>query len=170
MWSCLSFFVYIRLKCCTQHASKFGKLSSGHRTGKDQSSCQAQRKAMPENVQSTTQLHSSHMLVKVMLKILQARLHQYVNHKLPDVQAGFRKGRGMRDLIANISWIIKKARQFQNKIIPSGPITSWQIDGGKWKQWQMFFFFSWAPKSLQMVTAAMKLKDACFLEEKLWAT
>ena len=49
---------------------------------------------------------------KVMLKILQARLQQYVNHELPDVQAGFRKGRGTRDQIANIHWIIKKAREF----------------------------------------------------------
>ena len=47
---------------------------------------------------------------KVMLKILQARLQQYVNHELPDVQAGFRKGRGTRDQVANIHWIIKKAR------------------------------------------------------------
>ena len=47
---------------------------------------------------------------KVMLKILQARLQQYVNHELPDVQAGFRKGRGTRDQIANIHWIIEKAR------------------------------------------------------------
>ena len=51
-----------------------------------------------------------------MLKILQARLQQYVNHKLPDVQAGFRKGRGTRDQIAIIRWIIKKAREFQKKI------------------------------------------------------
>ena len=51
-------------KCCTQYASKFGKLSSGHRTGKGQFSFQSQRKAMPNNVQTTTQLHSSHMLVK----------------------------------------------------------------------------------------------------------
>ena len=65
-------------KCCTQYASKFGKLSSGHRTGKDQFSFQSQRKAMPKNVQTTAQLHSSHAS-KVMLKILQARLHQYVN-------------------------------------------------------------------------------------------
>ena len=49
---------------------------------------------------------------KVMLKILQARLQQYVNCELPDVQAGFRKGRGTRDLIANIRWIIKKAKEF----------------------------------------------------------
>ena len=53
---------------------------------------------------------------KVMLKILQARLQQHVSHKLPDVQAGFRKGRGTRDQIANIHWIIEKAREFQ-KII-----------------------------------------------------
>ena len=51
-----------------------------------------------------------------MLKILQARLQQYVNHELPDGQAGFRKGRGTRDQIANIRWIIKKAREFQENI------------------------------------------------------
>ena len=51
-----------------------------------------------------------------MLKILQARLQQYVNHELPDIQAGFRKGRGTRDQIANIRWIIEKARQFQKSI------------------------------------------------------
>ena len=53
---------------------------------------------------------------KIMLKILQARLQQYVNRELPDVQAGFRKGRGGRDQIANICWIIKKARGFQKNI------------------------------------------------------
>ena len=53
---------------------------------------------------------------KVMLKILQARLQQYVNHELPDVQAGFRKGRGIRDQIANIRWIMEKAREFQKNI------------------------------------------------------
>ena len=52
---------------------------------------------------------------KVMLKILQARLQHYVNHELPDVQAGFRKGRGTRDQIANIQWIIEKAREYQKK-------------------------------------------------------
>ena len=51
-----------------------------------------------------------------MLKILQTRLQQYVNHELPDVQAGFRKGRGTRDQVANIGWIIKKAREFQKHI------------------------------------------------------
>ena len=53
---------------------------------------------------------------KVMLKIIQARLQQYVNHELSDIQAGFSKGRGTRDQIANIRWIIKKAREFQKNI------------------------------------------------------
>ena len=53
---------------------------------------------------------------KVMLKILQARLQQYVNCELPDVQAGFRKGRGTRDQIANTHWVIKKSREFQKNI------------------------------------------------------
>ena len=61
---------------------------------------------IPKNVQTTTQLHSSHKLV--MLKILQARLQQYVNCELPDVQAGFRKGRGSTNQVANIRWIIRK--------------------------------------------------------------
>ena len=245
-----------------------------------------------------------------MLKILQARLHQYVNRELPDVQAGFRKGRGTRDQIANIRWIMEKAREFQKniyfcftdyakafdyvdhnklwkilkemgipdhltsllrnlhagqeatvrtghgttdwlqigkgvrqgcilspcvfnlyaeyimrnagleeaqagikiagrninhlryaddttlmveseeelksllmkvkvesekvglklnirktKIMAAGLITSWEIDGKQWKQSQTLFFS--APKSLQMVTAAMKLKDAYSLEGKL---
>ena len=56
--------------------------------------------------------HSS----KVMLKILQARLQQYMNHELPDVQVGFRKGRGTRDQIANVRWIMEKAREFQKNI------------------------------------------------------
>ena len=66
---------------------------------------------MPKNAQTTAQLNSSH--TKVMLKILQARLQQYINRELPDVQIGFRKGRGTRDQCANICWIIEKARDFQ---------------------------------------------------------
>ena len=65
--------------------------------------------------QTTAQLHLSHAS-KVMLKILQARLQQYVNRELPDVQTGIRKGRGTRDQIANIGWIIEKAREFQENI------------------------------------------------------
>ena len=67
---------------------------------------------MPKNAQTTELSHAN----KVMLKILQARLQQYMNHELPDVQAGFRKDRGTRDQIANICWIMEKAREFQ-KII-----------------------------------------------------
>ena len=85
-------------KCCTQYVRKFGKLSSGHRTGKGQFSFPSQRKALPKNAQTTTQLHSSHTHYKVMLKILQARVEKYMNRELPNVQAGFRKGRGTRDL------------------------------------------------------------------------
>ena len=79
-------------------------------------SFQYQRKAMPKNAQTTAQLHSSHNAIKAMLKILQARLQQYVNRGLPDVQAGFRKGRGTRDEVADIHWIIKQAREFQKNI------------------------------------------------------
>ena len=61
---------------------------------------------------------------KVMLKILQASLHQYVNRELPDVQAGFRKDRGTRDQIANIHWIIEKARQFQKKHLLPASLTT----------------------------------------------
>ena len=77
-------------------------------------SFQSQRKAMTKSVYHTIALisHAS----KVMLKILQARLQQYVNCELPDVQAGFRKGRGTRDKIANIGWIIEKAREFRKNI------------------------------------------------------
>ena len=75
--------------------------TTGHRTGKGQFLFQSQRKAMQKNAQTTAQLHSSHSS-KVMLKILQVRLQQYLNCELPDVQAGFRKGIGTRDQIANI--------------------------------------------------------------------
>ena len=70
---------------------------------------------MPKNAQTTVQLHSSHAS-KVMLKILQVRLQQYVNGELPDVQAGFRKGRGTKYQIANIRWMTEKAREFQKNI------------------------------------------------------
>ena len=103
-------------KRCIQYASKFANLSSGHRMGKGQFSFQSQRKAMPKNAQTTAQLHSSLTVSKVMLKILQARLRQYMNRELPDVQAGFRKGRGARDQIVNIHWIKEKAREFQKNI------------------------------------------------------
>ena len=70
---------------------------------------------MPKNVQTSLIALISHAS-KVMLKILQARLQQYMNWEFPDAQAGFRKGRGTRDQIANIRWIIQKAREFQKNI------------------------------------------------------
>ena len=110
-------------KCCTQYASKFGKLSSGHRTGKGQFSFQSQRKAMPKNALTTAQTALISHASKVMLKILQARLQQYVNHELPDVQAGFRKGKETRDQISNIYLITEKAREFQKNMYFSLLIT-----------------------------------------------
>ena len=94
-----------------------GNLSSGHRTGKGQFSSQSQRKEMTRNIQTAAQLLLSHSLAKLkMLKILQARLQQYMKRELPDIQAGFRKGRGTRDQMANSRWIMEKAREFQKNI------------------------------------------------------
>ena len=108
--------------CFTQYASKFGKLSSGYGTGKAQFSFQSQ---------------ISHA-IKGMLKIFQARLQQYMNHELSDVQAGFRKGRGARDQITNLRWIIEKARVAEKKNIyfclltMPKPLTVWTtINCGK---------------------------------------
>ena len=70
---------------------------------------------MPKNVQTTAQLQLTSHVSKVVLKSLQARLQWYMNCELPDVQAGFRKGRETGDQIANIHWIIEKAREFQKK-------------------------------------------------------
>ena len=86
-------------KCCTQYASKFGKLSSGHRTRKGQFSFQSLRKT---NAKECSNYHTIALIShasNVMLKILQARLQQYVNRELPDVQTGFRKGRRNRHQI-----------------------------------------------------------------------
>ena len=89
------------LKCCTPYASKFGKLNSGHKTGKGV--------FIPIPKKANAKECSNHCTValishsgKVRLKIIQARFPQYVNRELPDVQAGFRKGRRIRDQIANI--------------------------------------------------------------------
>ena len=104
------------LKCCTQYDSKFGKLSSGRRTGKGQFSFQCQRRAMPKNVQTTIQLPSFHTLAELCSKSFKLGFSSMWTEKLLGVQAGFRKGRGTRDQIANIFWIIEKAREFQKNI------------------------------------------------------
>ena len=123
-------------KCCTQYASKFGKLSSGHRTGTPKKG----------NAKECSNYHTIALIShasKVVLKILQARLQQYVNHELPDVQAGLRKGRGTRDQIANIRWIIKKQESsgktstFALLTMPK-PLSVWiTINCGKfWNRWE----------------------------------
>ena len=102
--------------CCSQYTSKFGKLSSGHRTGKRSVFNPIPKKSNAKECLNYSTIALISHTSKVMLKILQARLQQYVNRELPDVQAGFRKDRGIRDQIANIRWIIKKAREFQKNI------------------------------------------------------
>ena len=105
-------------KCCTQYVSKFGKLSSGHRTGKGRLFILIPKKVNVEECSNYCTivliLHAS----QVMFKILQAMLHQYIYRELPDVQAGFRKGQR----ISNIYWIIggikeKRERENSRKII-----------------------------------------------------
>ena len=84
---------------------------------------------MPNNVQTTAKLHSSHVS-KVILKILQAMFQQYMNKEFPHVQAGFRKGRGTRDQIANIRWVTEKAKEYQKTSASAllnilNPLTVW---------------------------------------------
>ena len=89
-------------KYCTQYASKFGKLSNGHRTGKDSVFIPIPKKG---NAKECWNYHTVALISqasKVMFKILQARFQQYMNRELSDVQAAFRKGRGIKDQIANI--------------------------------------------------------------------
>ena len=102
-------------KCCTQYASKFGKLSSNHRTRKGEFSFQSLKKGNAKERWNYSTIALISQASKVMLKILQARLQQYMNREHPDVQAGFRKGRETRYQIANIHWIMTKAREFQKK-------------------------------------------------------
>ena len=102
-------------KCCTKLASKFGKLSSGHGTGKGVFIPIPKMGNAKECSNYGTVALISHAS-EVMLKILQVRLQQHVNQELPDAQAEFRKGRETRDQIANIHWIIEKARELQKNI------------------------------------------------------
>ena len=102
-------------KCCTQYASKFGKLSSGHKTGKGVF-IPIPKKGNDKQCSNYCTLALISHTSKAMLKIPQARLQQYMNGEFPDVQAGFRKGRGTRDQIANFCWIMEKAREFQKNI------------------------------------------------------
>ena len=120
-------------KCCTQYASKSGKCSSGHRTGKGQFSflfIPIPKKGKAKECSNYCTIALMSHTNKVMLKILQAKFQQYVNCELPDVQAGFRKGRGTRDQIANTHWIAEKAREFQKTstfalLTMPKPLTVW---------------------------------------------
>ena len=103
------------LKCYAQYVSEFETLNSGHRTGKCQFTIPKKGNAK-ECSNYCTLLLISHA-GKVMLKILIARPQQYTNQEHPDVKTGFSTDRGTRDEIANIHWIIKKAREFQKKKI-----------------------------------------------------
>ena len=102
-------------KCCTQYASKSGKLSSGHNWKRSVFIPIPKKGNAKECSYYSTIVVISHAS-KEMLKILQDRLQQYMNWELPDVQAGFRKGRRTRDQTANIRWIIEKAREFQKNV------------------------------------------------------
>ena len=95
---------------------QIGKLISGHRTGKKSTFIPIPKKGHTKECSNYRTIALISHASKTMLKILQARLQQYVNPKLPDVRAGFRKGRGTRDQIANICCIIEKPRKFQKNI------------------------------------------------------
>ena len=130
-------------------SSLFHCSSLFHRTGKSQVFF-----FIPILIKSSAKKYSNYCTIvlishasKVMLKIIQARLQQYVNNELPDVQAGFRKGRETRDQIANILWIVKKAREFQKKTNKHLFLLYWlwqslwlcgsQKNCGKfWKRWE----------------------------------
>ena len=125
-------------KCCTQYVSKFGKLS-----WKRSVFIPIPKKGNAKECSNYSTIALISHASKVMLKILQARLKQYMNHELPDVQAGFRKGRGTRDQIANIHWSSKKqenSRELSNSALLtiSKPLTLWiTINCGKfWKRWE----------------------------------
>ena len=103
-------------KCCTQYASKFGKTQQRPWGWKRSVFIPIPKKG---NAKECSNYHTITLILhtsKVMLKILQARLQQYLNRELPDAQAGFRRSRGTRHQIANIHSIIKKARKFQKNI------------------------------------------------------
>ena len=116
-------------KCCTQYASKFGK-QPWPQDWKRSVFVPIPKKG---NAKECSNYHITALIShasKVMLKILQARLQQYVNRELPDVQAGFRKGRGTRDQIANIRWIIEKQESSRKTYIFAlltmpKPLTVW---------------------------------------------
>ena len=124
-------------KYCTQYIIKFGKLNSGHGTTKDQFSFQSQRRAMPKNVQTTIQLHSFHTLARLCSKSFKLGFSSTKKKKNPDVEAEFQRGRGTRDQVANICWVMEIAGSSRNTSISASltilkslilwSITNWKI-------------------------------------------
>ena len=102
------------LKCCTQHASKFENTAMDW---KRSVFIRIPKKGNAKECSNYCTIALISHASKVMLKILQVRLQQYMNQELPDVQAGFRKGRGTRDQIANIHWIIEKANTLEKTLM-----------------------------------------------------
>ena len=129
-------------KCCTQYASKFGKLSSDHRTGKGQFSFQSQRKAMPKNVQTTTQLHSSHTLVKYCSKFSKPGFSSTWTVNFQIFQLVLEKAEEPESKLPTSAGSLKKQESSRTSIsalltIPK-PLTMWTtINCGKfWKRWE----------------------------------
>ena len=103
-------FKLVLFKCCTQYASKFGKLSSGYRTGKGQFSFQSQTKVIPKNDQTTTQLHSSHTLAKYCSKFSKPGFKGAGTMNFQMFKVDLEKAEEPEIKLTNIRWIIKKAR------------------------------------------------------------
>ena len=130
------------LNCCTQYDSEFGT-QQWPQDWKRSVFIPIPKKGNAKECSNYHMITLISHISKVMLKILQARLQQYVYPELPDVQAGFRKGRGTRDQIANIHWIIKKARESRKTstsalLTTPKPLTLWiTTNHGKFfKRWE----------------------------------
>jgi len=131
----------MQFRCCTEHASKFGKLNICCRTGKGELTFPISKKG---NAKKSWKYHTISLIShtsKIIIKILQARLQYYVNQELSDIQAGFIEGRQNRDQIANIYWIIEKSRKFQKKSVSLtmlNLLTVWiTINNGRFlKKWE----------------------------------
>ena len=149
------------LKCWTQYVSKFGKLSKFW-TGKVSFHSNPKERQCQRMSNYCTIVLISHA-GKVMLKILQAKLQQYVNWELPDVQAQSKRGRGTRDQIANICWIMEKASEFQKRLCfidYAKSLTLWiTTNCGKfWKKWK--YQTSW-PASWEIYMQVRKQQSLC---------
>ena len=137
-WSYFKSWKMLLRKCCTQYASKFGKLSSGHRTGKGQLFIPIPKKGNAKECSDYRTIALISHTSKVMLKILQAKLQQYVNRELPDVQAGFRKGRGTKIKLPTSAGSWKNQESSRKTSISAlltmpKPLTLWITSHKLWK-------------------------------------